>query len=131
MQPESIDLDLLSAVCPYRTFIDSFDCVMELSYMNWKTLVIIFLEKFRKLSEDPLKRLTEIGLKEGMTFLDVGCTLGFCSFPAASMVREKGLVYALDINSDFTEYISHKAKKKGIENIKSIAADAQNTGLSH
>lgn len=104
---------------------------MELSYINWKTLVISFLEKFRKLSEDPLERLTEIGLKEGMTFLDVGCTLGFYSFPAASMVREKGLVYALDINSDFTEYISHKAKKKGIENIKSIAADAQNTGLSH
>jgi len=98
--------------------------------MNWKILVISFLEKFRKLSEDPLERLTEIGLKGGMTFLDVGCTLGFYSFPAASIVREKGLVYALDINSDFIEYIENKAKKKGIENVKSIAADAQNTGLS-
>jgi len=98
--------------------------------VNWKILLASFLEKFRKLSEHPLEKLAEIGLREGMTFLDVGCTLGFYSIPAASIVKEKGLVYALDISSDFTEYTSNKAMKKGIKNIRTITADAQNTGLS-
>ena len=98
--------------------------------MNWKVMFISFLERFRKLSEKPEDRLDEIGLKEGMTFLDVGCTLGFYSFPAASIVGEEGLVYALDINGDFIDYIAGKAEKKGIENIKAMVAGAQNTGLS-
>jgi len=97
--------------------------------MNWKILLISFLEKFRKFSEHPLERLIEIGLKEGMTFLDVGCTLGFYSFYASSIVGERGLVYALDINPDFTAYIENKARRKGIKNIQTIVANAQETSL--
>jgi len=98
--------------------------------MSWKTMLISFLEKLRKLSEKPEERLHEIGLKEGMTFLDVGCTLGFYSFPAAAIVGNRGLVYALDINSDFTEYVSRKAKKKQVEHLKTTVGRAQDTGLS-
>jgi len=97
--------------------------------MKWKILIVSFLENFRKLSEHPLKRLTGIGLKERMTFLDVGCALGFYSFYASSIVGEKGLVYALDINPDFLDYISNKASKRGVKNIKTIVANAQETGL--
>lgn len=98
--------------------------------MSWKIILFAFLEKFRKLSEKPEERLHEIGLKEGMAFLDVGCTLGFYSFPAAAIVGKNGLVYALDINSDFIEYVSRKAQKKEIEHLKTIVARAQDTGLS-
>jgi len=97
--------------------------------MNWKILLVSFLEKFRKFSEHPQERLTEIGLNEGMTFLDVGCSLGFYSFYASSIVGEKGLVYALDINPEFIEYVKNKVKRKEIENIKTIVANAQETGL--
>jgi ubiquinone/menaquinone biosynthesis C-methylase UbiE len=93
-------------------------------------MLISFLEKFRRLTEDPMERLTEIGLKKGMTFLDLGCTLGFYSFPAASIVGEEGLVYALDVNSDFIEYVACKAKNREIRHIETIVAYAQNTGLS-
>lgn len=97
--------------------------------MNWKILLISALEPFRKLAERPVERLCEIGLMEGMTFLDVGCALGFYSFYASSIVGERGLVYALDLNSDFIEYVKRKANRKGIKNINAIVANAQETGL--
>jgi len=97
--------------------------------VNWKITLISFIENFRKLSEHPQERLSEIGLKEGMAFLDVGCTLGFYSFHAASIVGERGLVYALDINPDFIDYISKKASREGKKHIKTIVANAQETGL--
>ena len=97
--------------------------------MNWKILLISFLDNLRKFSERPQERLAEIGLKKGMVFLDVGCALGFYSFYASLIIGEKGLVYALDINPDFIAYIANKAKDKGIQNIKTITANAQETGL--
>jgi len=97
--------------------------------MNWKILLALFLENFRKVSEHPLERLNEIGLKDGMTFLDIGCTLGFYSFHASSVVGENGQVYALDINPEFIEYLKDKAERKGVKNIKTIVADARETGL--
>jgi len=97
--------------------------------MNWKILLVSFFEKFRKFSESPIERLTEIGLKEGMTFLDIGCTLGFYSFDASSLVGKRGLVYALDINPDFIAYIANKVRRKGIKNIQTIVASAQETSL--
>ena len=97
--------------------------------MNWKVSLISFLDRFRQFSEHPFVRLREIELTEGMTFLDIGCALGFYSFPASSIVGEKGLVYALDINSALIQYVTNKAKKQGILNIKPITADAGKTGL--
>jgi ubiquinone/menaquinone biosynthesis C-methylase UbiE len=97
--------------------------------MNWKVLLISFLDRLRKFSEHPSERLREIGLAERMTFLDVGCTLGFYSFSASSIVGEKGLVYALDINSALIDYVSNRAKKYQVKNIKPIVANAENTGL--
>jgi ubiquinone/menaquinone biosynthesis C-methylase UbiE len=97
--------------------------------MNWRILLISFLENFRRVTERPLERLSEMGLKEGMTFLDVGCTLGFYSFYAASIVGEKGLVYALDINPNLIKYVKNKAGRKRIKNIRTFVANAQETGL--
>ena len=97
--------------------------------MNWKIMLISLLENFRKVTEHPLERLTEIGLKEGMTFLDIGCALGFYSFYASSIVGERGLVYALDVNPNFIEHIKNRAVKKGIKIIRTVIANAQQTSL--
>jgi ubiquinone/menaquinone biosynthesis C-methylase UbiE len=97
--------------------------------MNWKILLVSIIDKLRTISENPHKKLQEIGVKEGMVFLDVGCTLGFYSFPASQLVGENGLVYALDINSQFLQRIENKARKTGRSNIKTIKADACETGL--
>jgi ubiquinone/menaquinone biosynthesis C-methylase UbiE len=97
--------------------------------MSWKILLVSFLGRFRKFSEHPLERLAEIGLKEGMTFLDVGCALGFYSFYASYIVGKKGFIYALDVNPKFVECVENKAKRRKIENVKTIAANALKTGL--
>jgi len=97
--------------------------------MNWKILLISLFEPFRKLAEHPAERLREIGLEEGMTFLDVGCTLGFYSFYASSIVGERGQVHALDVNSEFVDYVRKKAQRKGTQNVNALVANAQEIGL--
>lgn len=98
-------------------------------YVNRRITLVAFLEKFRKYSEHPLERLTEIGLREKMAFLDVGCLLGFYSFSASSIVGEKGLVYALDKNPDCIAHVENKIKRQGTHNVKTITASAEQTSL--
>jgi len=97
--------------------------------LDLRTLLASLLECYRERKEKPLERLREIGLGEGMTFLDVGCALGFYSFPASGIVGENGLVIALDINPKLVDHVAGKSLKRGIGNIKALAADARETGL--
>lgn len=97
--------------------------------MSLRILIALFLERFRGISEKPHERLQSVGVEDGMSFLDIGCGLGFYSFPASMLVGEKGIVYALDINSEYLDYVAKKAGKKQISNIETIKADACNTGL--
>ena len=98
--------------------------------MRLKILLVSLLDKFRKFTEHPLERLEEIGLKEGMTFLDVGCSLGFYSFPAASLVGDSGTVYALDIKESLVKHVQEKIARLRIKNMKPIVANAERTGLA-
>jgi len=86
-------------------------------------------ENSRASREQPLQRLKEIGLAEGMTLLDIGCGIGFYSFYASTIVREKGLIHALDRNQQFIAYLTKKAKRQNIGNIHAVFADAHETGL--
>ena len=97
--------------------------------MKWRILLVSFIDKIRGISEKPLERLQKIGVKEEMQFLDVGCGLGFYSFPASLIVGKNGLVYALDINFDRLEWVANKARKTRRVNIKTIKADACKTEL--
>jgi predicted methyltransferase len=51
-------------------------------------------EEERHKWQDPEAILTEIGLKAGMTFLDIGCGDGFFALPAAEMVGQNGKIFA-------------------------------------
>jgi ubiquinone/menaquinone biosynthesis C-methylase UbiE len=101
----------------------------ECEYMNWKILLVSSINRIRWVFENPWRRLREIGITEGMRFLDVGCNLGFYSFPASSLVGESGLIYALDIDPDCLNWVASKAKRTHRSNIRTINADAQRTGL--
>jgi ubiquinone/menaquinone biosynthesis C-methylase UbiE len=61
--------------------------------------------------------LESIGLRSGMTFMDVGCGYGFFTLQAASIVGEKGKVYAVDIDEASIDQLKRDAAEKGLKNI--------------
>jgi ubiquinone/menaquinone biosynthesis C-methylase UbiE len=74
-------------------------------------------EAERRKWQNPESILTEIGLKPGLTFIDVGCGEGFFALPAAKLVGRRGRVYGLDINEEAVQRLKEKAAKEGLENL--------------
>jgi len=64
--------------------------------------------------------LVEVGLRQGQVALDFGCGSGTYTIPAAEIVGESGLVYALDVSSSALDKLENKANKMGIKNIVRI-----------
>ena len=71
--------------------------------------------------------LESLGLREGMTFMDVGCGYGFFTIPAASMVGETGKVYAVDIDPASIDQLKREAADKGLKNINAKVGEAEKT----
>ena len=82
----------------------------------------------RSLFKKPERILREMGLQKGQTVLDYGCGIGSFSIPAAKMVGDDGVVYALDIHPRAIRTVEKEIKKKRISNIKPILS-ARETGL--
>jgi ubiquinone/menaquinone biosynthesis C-methylase UbiE len=76
------------------------------------------------------KFLKDIGIKSGQRILDFGCGSGNYAIPAAKIVGEEGLVYALDKDKRSLDQLMRKAESMGLKNI--IRLDTSNesgTGL--
>jgi len=86
-------------------------------------------ERERRRWQNPEAILLDIGLRPLYTFIDVGCGDGFFTLPAARLVGEKGSVYALDEDSDAIDRLNRKAALEGLTNIRSKAAEAEETVL--
>jgi ubiquinone/menaquinone biosynthesis C-methylase UbiE len=71
--------------------------------------------------------LENLGLREGMTFMDIGCGYGFFTILAAQIVNESGKVYAVDIDSSSINQLKHDALKKGLKNIHTEVGAAEGT----
>ncbi|MEA2051717.1 MAG: methyltransferase domain-containing protein [Euryarchaeota archaeon] len=82
----------------------------------------------RSIFKKPERTLREMELKKGQTILDYGCGIGSFSIPAAKLVGDDGIVYALDIHPLAIRAVEKEIKKKRIANIKTILS-AQETGL--
>lgn len=81
------------------------------------------------LFRDPYKALNAAGLAPGQKVLEVGCGPGFFTVTAARIVGEEGVVYALDINPLAVKRVQQKIEKEDVTNVKTILADATETGL--
>jgi len=66
--------------------------------------------------------LLQVGIGTGQTVLDFGCGSGTYTIPAARLVGEDGLVYALDISKTALEKVEKKAKLEGLENTVTITS---------
>lgn len=80
---------------------------------------------------NPTKMLIAAGLKEGNIVLEVGFGPGFFTFPAADIVGENGLVYAIEINPVFVKKVKRKVEKYSKKNIKVTLENVTKTSLDN
>ncbi len=82
-------------------------------------------ETERRKWQNPEPILDEIGVKPGITFMDVGCGAGFFTLPAARIVGPRGKVYGLDLQKESIDEIRQKASKENITNLELYAGKAE------
>lgn len=92
-------------------------------------LISLIHEDLYRLFRDPYEVLQSAGLRPRQEVLEVGCGPGFFTIPAARLVGEKGTVHALDVNPLSLERARQKVEQEGVTNVRTILADAGQTGL--
>ncbi|MEF8836102.1 MAG: class I SAM-dependent methyltransferase [Candidatus Thermoplasmatota archaeon] len=80
--------------------------------------------------ENPHEVFNRIGVEKEDHILEIGCAIGFHTFPLADLAEE-GHIYAVDISEEFIDFLEKKRKKKGYENITPICEDAEKIGLKN
>ncbi len=71
----------------------------------------------RRKWQNPEAILAGIGLKAGLTFMDIGCGSGFFALPAARIVGESGKVYGVDKASESISNLKELASREGLNNL--------------
>ncbi len=85
-------------------------------------------ERREQIMPEPILR--KIGLKPGMTFLDIGCNQGFFSIPAARIVGQQGRVIGFDPDAPAVEQLKQNAKKEGLNNLDAHVGSAETIALN-
>ena len=65
----------------------------------------------------PVKTLRALGLRRGMSFLDIGCGPGYFSVPACRVVGKNGRVFACDISPVMISELKTSAEERGYGNL--------------
>ncbi len=65
-----------------------------------------------------------LGITPGKTVADIGAGSGWFTVRAARRVGENGTVYAVDINPEAIRYVSDRAQKEKLRNVKTILGKA-------
>jgi ubiquinone/menaquinone biosynthesis C-methylase UbiE len=76
--------------------------------------------RLRESFSEPRERFVTAGVKEGQVVLDYGCGIGSYTIPAAQIVGEEGLVYALDIHPLAIQAVDRRVAKEKLINVKTI-----------
>ena len=81
---------------------------------------------FNKKASDPKSKpdqiLETLALQPGQTIADIGAGGGYFSLRFADAVGKNGIIYAIDTNPEFLEFIMNTANEKGLSNIKTVLA---------
>jgi ubiquinone/menaquinone biosynthesis C-methylase UbiE len=62
--------------------------------------------------------LRKIGVRSGQRILDFGCRVGHYTLPAAKVVGNDGIVYAVDKESEALNKLSHKVTSHNLTNVR-------------
>jgi ubiquinone/menaquinone biosynthesis C-methylase UbiE len=82
-------------------------------------------ETERRKWQNPDSILADIGLRPGLTFVDVGCGDGFFTLPAARIVGKEGKVYALDFDAEAISSLKEKAARSNLTNVETRVGAAE------
>jgi ubiquinone/menaquinone biosynthesis C-methylase UbiE len=74
---------------------------------------------------DPKQNIENFGIEPGMKIADLGSGAGFYSLPAAKMVGNEGVVYAVDVQKNLLEKIKSEADREHVSNIEYIWGDIE------
>src|SRR5216684_6831062 len=80
----------------------------------------IFEDPKRNENLQPNRILDILGIKEGSTVADIGAGSGWFTVRAARRVGNGGIVYAIDINRDYLDYIDNRSRRENLANIRVI-----------
>ncbi|HYO26355.1 MAG TPA: methyltransferase domain-containing protein, partial [Lacipirellulaceae bacterium] len=68
----------------------------------------------RDAEENPRKLLAALDLRPGQTICDFGCGNGYYTLQIADRVGPRGAVYAVDIQQEMLDELSHRAGQRGL-----------------
>ena len=82
----------------------------------------------------PEKTLAHLGISQDMKIAYLGCgSTGHFLIPAAKMIGENGMAYAVDILKSVLSEVSKRSRLEGVSNVKTIWANLEiyrSTGLA-
>jgi arsenite methyltransferase len=89
---------------------------------------------FNKKASDPRNKpdliLDNLDLQTGNIVADIGSGGGYFSLRFAETLGKKGMVFAVDTNSGYLEFIKENAKEKGLNNVKTVLTSEDSLSLS-
>ena len=87
--------------------------------MHWQGAPWL-MRKVREEEERTSEMIKELQLKPGISVADIGSGNGYHTLMMANIIGEKGMAYAVDIQPEMLVMLEGRAKKAGLDNIKSI-----------
>lgn len=64
--------------------------------------------------------LKTVGIKESDVVADIGCGIGFFTFPLSETVGEEGIIYALDIEKEMLDDVEAGMLERNIKNVRPV-----------
>ncbi len=85
--------------------------------------------EWRRSALPPHIALEALGLRETDTVLDVGCGIGYLSFPAADFIGPTRKVYAMDISEAMLDEMDRRVRVQGVPNVVVFLSDGKDWKL--
>jgi len=99
---------------------DQSDAINRSTSKPYTGELSIFEDPKRDEKLQPDRIMDVLGIKQGSNVADIGAGSGWFTVRAARRVGDGGVVYAVDINRDYLDYIENRSRREGLANIRVI-----------
>ena len=96
---------------------------------GWAFKMMAFMFNISDLFKSPDQRLRPFSLQKGQTVIDYGSGTGRFLKPAAELVGENGLVYAVDIHELAIESANQRIGKYKLKNVRPVLTDGKTVNI--